>query len=82
MSHYDREAFRKVEQRNWRLRYELTNQPFLAEFERAGARMGMRSLADVPESIRAYIWRKKQAFAAAIKARQPGAYITVNGRAF
>jgi hypothetical protein len=82
MASYNRAAFAKVEQRNFRLRYELTNAPFMAEFERAGRRMGMQSLADVPECLRAYIWRKKRAHADIFKARQPGAYVTMNGRQF
>lgn len=78
----DREQWARIETRRFRQQFELSDNPATHEFESAGARMGWRNRADVPESARAYFHRKQCLTAAAIRARNPGAIVTLHGREF
>lgn len=77
---YDSTAANKAHNRFLRAQLEVSDIPAAREFNAAGARMGWRNRADVPESARLYWHNRQRAFVRAMLERNPALVPVCNGR--
>lgn len=77
---YDSAAANKAQSRFWRKSLEIMDLPATHEFNAAGARLGWRNRADVPESARLYWHNRQRAYVRAMLERNPALVPVCHGR--